>query len=103
MVSFFESTNFNNMAPHDELKYGGTEYVLASPGDSYIAYASNLSGDIGLRNMTAGKYDFKWYDVTNGNTISQRNVSVPVGDQIWRKPSIGNELAVYIRRSAGDY
>lgn len=104
MIRFFQSTDFNEMVPHDELKYGGTEYVLASPGDSYIAYASSLSGGIGLRNMTKGNYDFKWYDVTNGNTITQTNVSVADGDQIWHKPSgVGSELAVYIKRSAGTY
>ena len=104
LVRFFESTNFYEMAPHDELKYGGTEFVLALPCDSYIAYASSLSGGIGLRNMTKGNYDFKWYDVTNGNTITQTNVSVAGGDQIWQKPSgVGSELAVYIKRSTGTY
>ena len=104
MVRFFQSTDFNHMAPHDELKYGGTEYVLALPGYSFIAYASNLSGGIGLRNMTDGNYDLKWYDITNGNTITQTNVSVPAGDQIWPKPlGIGDELAVYIKRSPGTY
>jgi len=104
VVRFFENTNFNEMAPHDELKYGGTEYVLALPGDSYIAYASNLSGGIGLRSMTAGKYDFKWYDVTNGNIITQRNVNVSIGNQIWQNPAgMGKELAVYIRRGIGMY
>jgi len=100
LVSFMESTNFNEMAPHDELRFGGTEYVLALPGNSYIAYASNLSGNLALRNMTAGTYDFKWYDVTNGTTIIQSSVNVAAGDQTWSRPSgIGNELAVYIKRS----
>ena len=53
LVSFFESTNFNEMAPHDELKNGGTQYVLAAPGDSYIAYASALSGFVGDRYVFA--------------------------------------------------
>lgn len=96
---FMEFTNFNEMSPHDELKYGGTKYVLALPGDSYIAYASALSGDIGLRDMTAGLYNFNWYDITNGTTVVQTDISVAKGDQTWRKPAdIGNELAVYIIR-----
>ena len=99
VVRFFQNTNFNEMAPYDELKYGGTKYVLALPGNSYIAYASNLSGGIGLRNMTAGKYDFNWYDIKSGNMIIQKKVSVSAGDHSWTKPaSIGRELAVYIRR-----
>lgn len=102
LVTFMESTNFNEMAPHDELKFGGTEYVLAFPGNAYIAYASNLSGSIGLKNMIAGTYRFKWYDVTNGNTIIQDNIRVAAGDQTWIKPqAVGNELAVYITRTGG--
>jgi hypothetical protein len=97
-----ESTNFNEMAPHDELKYGGTKYVLASPGNSYIAYASALSESIGVKNMSAGTYSFKWYDVTNGIIVTQNAVSIAAGDQTWAKPEpIGNELAVYITRTNG--
>jgi len=99
VVSFMESTDINEMAPHDELAYGGTLYVLANPGDSYIAYASSLSGDMGLRGMTAGSYDFKWYDVTDGTTVIEEDVVVGAGDRTWTKPgSIGNELALYVKR-----
>jgi CubicO group peptidase (beta-lactamase class C family) len=97
--SFMEWTNVNEMAPHDDLKHGGTEYVLAQPGDSYIAYASNLFGDIGLKGMTAGTYDFTWYDITNDIMVVQTNVSLAAGDLTWSKPAgIGDELAVYIVR-----
>jgi len=100
LVSFMESTNFNEMAPHDELKYVGTEYVLAHPGECYIAYASSLSGNIGLKNMTEGIYDFKWFDVVNSNTVFQEDIFVYSGNQSWNKPvSIGNELAVYIKKN----
>jgi hypothetical protein len=96
---FMESTNFNEMSPHDALKHGGTKYVLARPGESYIAYASALSGNIGLQDMTAGIYTFQWFDVINGTTVLQNNVSVAAGDRTWKKPAgIGNELAVYITR-----
>ncbi len=27
LVRFFESTNFNEMSPHDELRFAGTKYV----------------------------------------------------------------------------
>lgn len=100
IVNFMESTNFDEMLPHDELAYGGTQYVLALPGDSYIAYASDLSGEIGLRNMIEGTYRFKWFDVTNGNSVIQDNVYVGSGNKTWPKPAnIGNELAVYINCS----
>jgi hypothetical protein len=102
LAGFMRSTNFSSMAPRDELRFGGTEYVLALPGDSYIAYASALSGNVGLRNMTAGMYDFRWFDCANGTTVLQTGVSVASGDQTWVKPSgLGNELAVHIRRRDG--
>jgi hypothetical protein len=47
-----------------------------------------------FKTSAKGNYDFKWYDVTSGHTITQTNVSVPAGDQIWRKPT-----GVYINRS----
>ena len=97
LVSFLESTDFNTMAPHDELKNGNTDYVLANPGHSYIAYASGPTTTIGLKNMTSGTYSFKWFDCKDGDTVEQNNVSVSSGDQIWNKPSgLGDEIAVYI-------
>jgi hypothetical protein len=99
LVRFFESTNFYEMAPHDELKYGDTKYVLAKPSVSYIAYAPELRGEIGLRDMIAGIYDFYWFDCATGKQLSQKKVKVSSGSQTWSKPSIiGDELAVYIKR-----
>ncbi|MHC4751108.1 MAG: hypothetical protein ACYTFW_14715 [Planctomycetota bacterium] len=99
LVRFFESTNFNEMSPHDELRFAGTKYVLAQPGGSYIAYAPELQGNIGLKNTRAGLYKFRWFDCVTGEEFTQENVSVVGGNQSWDKPrSIGNELAVYIRR-----
>lgn len=100
LVNFMERTDFTRMAPHDELKFGGTEYVLAFPGQSYIAYAGNLAGRIGLKNMSAGTYDFRWLDIVTGTIVKQRGIAIQAGDRTWpTPPTIGNELAVYIRRS----
>lgn len=99
LVRFFESTNFNEMSPHDELKYAQTEYVLARPGHSYIAYASNLKGRIGLRNMTAGAYTLRWFDCATGKSVTQQK-RVGAGNQTWpTPPGIGSELALYLRRT----
>ena len=98
-VSFFESTNFNEMMPRDDLRFGGTTYVLAKPGESYIAYAPALAGSLGLKGMTAGTYDLRWLDAATGTMVSQTGVIVGQGDQTWVKPAtIGAELALYIRR-----
>ncbi len=102
LVSFMESTDFNRMAPHDELKHGGTEYVLALPGDSYIAYASALAGNIGLRGMAAGTYSFRWFDCATGASVTQAGVNVAAGDQAWTRPGgIGSELAVWVKKTGG--
>lgn len=100
LVSFMESTDFDAMSPRDDLAFAGTQYVLANPGQSYIAYASNLSGQIGLRGMTAGTYTFRWLDIPSGTGVVQTDVAVGDGDQAWTPPpGIGPELAVYITRT----
>jgi CubicO group peptidase (beta-lactamase class C family) len=99
LVRFFESTNFNEMLPHDELGFAGTKYVLAQPGISYIAYAPKLEGEIGLKDMRRGTYEFRWFDCASGKEVRQEGVNIKAGDQKWKKPrGIGGELAVYVRR-----
>ena len=102
LVRFFESTGFQQMTPHDELGFAGTQYVLARPGGSYIAYASQLQDKIGLKNTTTGVYKFHWFDCASGSEVTKENVTVAGGDQSWDKPGrIGSELAVYIERVGG--
>ncbi len=99
LVRFFESTNFNEMSPRDELKFAGTRYVLAQPGFSYIAYSPELQGEIGLKDMRRGRYEFRWFDCVTGKEVRRAKVNVQAGSQSWEKPrGIGRELAVYIRR-----
>jgi len=98
LVRFFESTNFNEMSPHDELAFAGTKHVLAQPGESYIAYAPELRGKIGLTNIRAGVYKFRWFDCVTGKEVMQEKVSVAGGSQSWEKPAgIDGELAVHIK------
>ncbi|MBN2593047.1 MAG: DUF4038 domain-containing protein, partial [Sedimentisphaerales bacterium] len=102
LVRFFKSTDFQQMSPHDELGFGGTQYVLARPGISYIAYASNLQGKIGLKNMQAGLYKWSWFDCENSTGVTKLKVDDAGGDQSCDKPDgIGSELAVYIKRIRG--
>ncbi len=100
LVSFMEATDFPDMSPRDDLAYGATDYVLADPGASYMAYSSNRSGNMGLRNLTPGMYEFTWLDIPSGATVRQTDIAVDSGDQTWLTPaSIGSELAVSIRRT----
>lgn len=96
---FFESSDFNIMAPHDELKYTGTQYVLAAPGESYIIYSANHSKEMGLLNMVEGKYSFGWMDCVTGKTVKENNVIVKEGNQSWNKPDdFNNEVVLHITR-----
>jgi hypothetical protein len=71
---------------------------LAQPGSSYIAYAPELSGEIGLKGMRSGTYKLQWFDCATGKGVLQSQ-TVAAGDQTWSKPAgIGDEVAVYIRR-----
>jgi len=98
LVSFMEQTTFNEMAPDDSLASGDTDYILAKPGSSYIAYTNSYSSEIGLQNMSSGTYDFLWYDIINNKYATQNNVGVGSGTQKWTRPSgiTGSEVAVYL-------
>ncbi|NQT53336.1 hypothetical protein HQ576_14860 [bacterium] len=100
LVRFFESTSFQEMAPHDELAHAGTEYVLARPGHSYIAYASDLRATIGVKGMAAGTYALRWLDCATGVRVEQTDVRVAAGNHAWPKPPVlGSEVAVYVLRT----
>ena len=97
LVRFFESTDFDTMSPHDELAFAATKYVLARPPKSYIAYSPNSEGGIGLRNVTAGRYDFRWFDCATGKEVVQKELKVAASNQSWPRPNgIGRETAVHI-------
>ena len=103
LVSFFELPDFTGMAPHDELRFAGAKYVLARPDDSYIAYAPQLQGKIGLKNLTPGTYTLRWFDCATGKLVVQKKVNVSGGNQSWSKPDgIGDELALHVWRDLRD-
>lgn len=99
IAKFMEQTDFYRMTSQDDLAAGSTRWVLANPGNSYIAYTYDYSGPMGLKSMTAGTYDLKWFDTVHGNMVTQTGVAVSSGDVTWVKPdSIGNEVVLYIKR-----
>jgi hypothetical protein len=106
LVRFMESTNFHEMAPRVDLGQADTDYVLAKPGDSYIAYglAETAADDLrrlGLRDLSAGTYDLRWFDPVSGATVEHAGLALEAGDHAWDKPdSFGGEAALYLRRRA---
>lgn len=100
LVDFFESADWARMAPKDELAGAETKYVLAKPGECYIAYSPDCKQQIGLKNMTAGAYNLVWLDCATGKKIVQKNVNVDSGNASWPKPNgLGQEVALYIHRN----
>lgn len=100
IVDFMESTDFDRMAPHDELGFAGTDYVLAAPGESYILYAAALGGgELGVRGLTAGDYRLSWFDPVTGARELQDDLPLAAGDRSWPKPSgFGDEVALHLLR-----
>jgi hypothetical protein len=97
VVRFFEATDLREMAPHDELAAGQTQYVLARPGRRYIAYSS-WPGALGLRDLPAGPYELTWFDCATGQTVRQRGQRASTGEEVWDRPSgIGEEAAMHLR------
>jgi len=95
---FFELTNFNKMAPHDQLKFGATKYVLAFPDSSYILY-TDFSGKIGIQNIDEGLYNFLWFDPVDGDQEVVTNVHLSEGDNLFTRPTkIGDEVALFLSR-----
>ncbi len=104
LVQFMETTNFAQMTPRDDLAFGGTQYVLADPTtDSYILYASALTGDIGILNGAlpgSEVYDLHWMDIPSGTVVDQvGNTGNVLGSNVtFTRPSgIGPEMAVWVR------
>ena len=47
--TFMEQTDFYKMKPRDDLAAGSTKWVLANPGDSYIAYTYSYASSMGIK------------------------------------------------------
>lgn len=95
---FFESVDCGPLSSRDALAAGGTAYVLADPGRSYVAYGRSASDGLGLRGLAGGIYDLRWLDVVTGRTLDLPGVEIATGDAIFvRPPAIGVHCAVWAR------
>lgn len=94
---FMESTSVDSMSPRDDLAAADTTWVLADPGQSYIAYGANGVNQLGLTNMQSGTYQLAWFDPVTGDTVTQEDVTVTAGQNAWSKPAgFGSEVALYL-------
>ena len=98
--NFFRAIpSLNTMVPRNDLKYGNTKFVLAVPGQSYVAYSDQASGNLGVRGLTSGTYNLKWLDTVDGSTVVQNGVAVTTSARAFLRPSsIQLEAALYIAK-----
>ncbi len=95
LMDFMESIRLNETSNHDELARGNTDYVLANPGQVYIAYG-DAGSSLGL-NVLAGAYREKWFEPVDGDWVDQGNAALSTGDQTFSKPgAIGDEAVLYL-------
>ena len=97
---FMEQTDFYQMSSNDALAAGSTKWVLARPGESYIAYTYDYWGPMGLKSVHAGTYDLLWFDPQSVAQVEQKSVPVKTSSPSWSKPAtLGNEIALYLKRT----
>ena len=93
--TFFETIDLSGMSPNNALGFQSTDYVLALPGERYIAY-TRASGPIGLRSLPQGNSLLRWLDTVTG-TVVERRETFDGGDTLLSRPNgIGNEAAVAV-------
>jgi hypothetical protein len=98
--NFFRAIpSLNKMVPRNNLKFGNTKFVLAVPGQSYVAYSDQASGNLGVQGLTSGTYNLKWLDTVDGSTVVQNGVAVTTAATAFLRPSsIQLEAALYIAK-----
>ena len=95
LTEFMESIRLNETSPRDDLARGSTDYVLANPGEVYLAYGDSGSS-LGV-NVEAGNYLVQWYDPVDCDRICEGVRQLSAGDQSFIKPTgIGDEAVIYL-------
>ncbi len=99
LARFMEAAPLSELAPHDELACGDSEYVLAAPGRAWVAWSGRRAGEMGVRGIPAGDYALRWLDCATGTTVEQPRVTSAGGDVTWPAPAgIGAEAALCVER-----
>jgi hypothetical protein len=72
LINFMKSTNFRNMAPHNELVTlaPSPAYMYANPGHDYVMYTADGGWNSNYTiTLKAGPYDAWWYSTTTGSVV----------------------------------
>jgi hypothetical protein len=86
--AFLKDVKWWTMSPHDELKTSGNAWIIADPGKEYVAFSE--SGSSFSLNLSAGTYQYRWYDPTNGNYNNVQNITSNGGSITLNKPNSGH-------------
>ncbi len=99
LVRFMERTPLESLAPHDEVARGDTEYIIAAPGQAWVAWSGRRTGAMGLSGLPRMTCTLTWLDCATGVTVVQPRIEVAGGDTTWpAPPGIGPETALYVER-----
>lgn len=100
MQTFFEAIPFNRMAPGDNLRHGGTRWVLAnSEAGQYVLYAHDSPASLGVKNLRSGIYTLTWFDPATGKQEVKRGVKAG-GDAVFAPPAtIKEDVVLYLSRN----
>jgi hypothetical protein len=96
---FFEKTDFQTMRNHDELATAATDYVLADPGRSYIAYSRGRGGALGIDDLPRDQFDILWVDCVTGDQFTVEAEQTSSGEATFPPPNgVENQCAVWVTK-----
>ncbi len=97
LVRFFRDVNLFDLEPHDELAEADTQYILANPGRSYVAYSSKANDNLGIKDMRRGVYSVRWVDCVSGRIESRGTAEIRDCDVLWGRPTeFSQEVALHL-------
>jgi len=105
LASFFESTRFDLMAPHDASARAETDYVLGNVVAGWILYGADAASSLGIAIPPGfgGTFNLRWMDCASGTEVTQNGVTVPSGDRTFTVPSsLGNEVVLELERASSN-
>jgi hypothetical protein len=94
LLSYAERfSDLATMLPSEILS--STGYTLADPGQEYLVYQPG-SGSFNV-NLTAGTYNYEWFDARNNQTAGAGTITVSSGSRSFNPPFTG-QAVLYLWR-----
>lgn len=101
MAVFMAETDFLRMRPAPTLISGDTAFLLAEPGQGFVAYAKQSARRVGVRGLAPGHYELHWFDPASGLQYAEQFLQAAVGDALLPVPvEFNDDVVVFARRIA---